>query len=65
MKNRLGREITCTLVLKALALALLWFVFFRAPADGKPDAAQAGAAIFGSPAQAPGLAAPPASGKAR
>lgn len=48
MKNRFGREIAFTLVLKTLALALLWAAFFRHPADEKPAADKVGAALFGA-----------------
>jgi|GEM_PF-4388442 len=45
-RDRLGREITLTLLLKIVAIAAIWYLFFSEPVDdGLSDHAVAGALL--------------------
>ena len=46
----LGRDIMLMLIIKAIALYLIWLAWFSGPQDKNPDATQVGSALITSPA---------------
>ncbi len=46
----LGRDITLMLIIKAIALYLIWLAWFSGPQDKNLDAAQVGSTLITSPA---------------
>ena len=49
----LGRDITLMLIIKAIALYLIWLAWFSGPQDKKPDAVDIGNTLISPPTQEP------------
>lgn len=47
----LGRDITLMLIIKAIALYLIWLAWFSGPQDKNLDATQVGKTLITSPAK--------------
>ena len=47
----LGRDITLLLIIKVIALYLIWLAWFSSPQDKKTDAIDVGKTLISQPAQ--------------
>ena len=54
--SALGRDITLLLIIKVIALYLIWLAWFSGPQDKKTDASDVGNALITIPAQEPARA---------
>ena len=50
-RSTLARDITLMLIIKAIALYLIWLAWFSGPQDKKTDAIDVGKTLISSPAQ--------------